>query len=103
MKADKIIAGVEAIERVLSEHHGGEADELAKREVLGLVATVRSAGGAEDEDIRGSLASIEEYAAILYSARRHRRHPGGASQVRVWMLGDLLDIRSRVEYLAGTQ
>ena len=97
----ELLALVERIEGVLSEHRGGEADDIAKAKVLALVHAARTAKGASDLNIRGKLADIEEYAGILYSARRHQHVPGGASQARAFIVGDCMDIRTWADVLCG--
>lgn len=69
-------------------HGGGHADPDALRQAQHAIGSLRWNDRLSDY-AKGKLGEAEGWFEVLYSHRKHQRHAGGASQVRVWILGNL--------------
>lgn len=90
-EALEVITQVEELARAF-----GQPNEQAKRALLGLVHRLLT-DGPENDYYREKLADIRDLAGTGLSRRKFSKHPGGASQVRVWLLGSASVVRGFIE------
>ena len=71
---------------------GGEADAATLRRIQGIIRWLRW-DERVDPYAKGKLSEAAGWFDMLYSVRKHERHPGGASSLRSTILGALLVAR----------
>ena len=79
----------------LSRGFGGVHAE-ALREAQGITAALRH-GPIRDPYFLEKVASLEQWADVGFSARKHTKYRGGAEQVKVFVLSDLSTAQNLVE------
>jgi hypothetical protein len=73
----------------------GHPNVEASARLVRLVSQLR-VDGPDDGYYREKLFNVEHFAGIGFSAKKFSKFPGGASQVRVGVLGDLGVVESIV-------
>jgi len=78
---------------IFDEYQGGVANAIAIKKVSGVLSTIRLKCGVNTY-AQEKINSIEYYAKIYFSERKHRSVPGGLSGTLNFIRGDIRNLKS---------
>src|SRR3954471_4883052 len=87
------------LEAIVTTHGYGRANETSLAAAERVLLELRASEEARDIYLMAALALIATRLPVLYSARRHQGHEGGAGGVRDRTLADCHKVRSRLLHL----
>ena len=92
MDHNHIFKAAASIEEILDEYTIGWANEEAKKKIEKILFDMQHS--TNYNYILEKLGSIQGWINILYSERKHSKYPGGADQVKGFILSDCCGIKS---------